>query len=43
MGRTKYYHVDEVAELIGVSANEVRDMLKRKEFNHISIALFVPS
>lgn len=31
MGRTKYYHVDEVAELIGVSANEVRDMLKRKE------------
>ena len=31
MTRTKYYHVDEVAELLGVSLNEVRDMLKRKE------------
>ena len=31
MTRTKYYHVDEVAELLGVSHNEVRDMLKRKE------------
>lgn len=31
MGRTKYYHVDEVAELVGLSSNEVRDMLKRKE------------
>lgn len=31
MARTKYYHVDEVAELIGLTANEVRDMLKRNE------------
>lgn len=29
--RTKYYHADEVAELLGLSPNEVRDMLKRKE------------
>lgn len=29
--RTKYYHVDEVAELLGLTLDEVRGMLKRKE------------
>lgn len=31
MTRTKYYHADEVAELLGLSTDEVRGMLKRKE------------
>ena len=29
--RTKYYHADEVAELLGVTTDEVRGMLKRNE------------
>ena len=31
MARTKYYHADEVAELLGITTDEVRGMLKRKE------------
>ena len=31
MARTKYYHVDEVAELLELTTDEVRSMLKRKE------------
>lgn len=31
MARTKYYHADEVAELLGLTTDEVRGMLKRKE------------
>ena len=29
--RTKYYHADEVAELLGVTTDEIRGMLKRNE------------
>ena len=31
MTRTKYYHADEVAELLGITIDEVRVMLKNKE------------
>lgn len=31
MARTKYYHADEVAELLGITIDEVRVMLKNKE------------
>ena len=31
MARTKYYHADEVAELLGITTDEVRGMLKRNE------------
>ena len=31
MARTKYYHADEVAELLGFTIDEVRVMLKNKE------------
>lgn len=31
MSRTKYYHANEVAELLGITINEVRSMLHRKE------------
>lgn len=31
MARTKYYHADEVAQLLGLTTDEVRSMLKRKE------------
>ena len=30
MARTKYYHADEVAELLGITIDEVRVMLKIK-------------
>ena len=29
--RTKYYHADEVAELLSITTDEVRGMLKRNE------------
>ena len=31
MARTQYYHADEVAELLGITIDEVRVMLKNKE------------
>lgn len=31
MARTKYYHADEAAELLGITIDEVRAMLSRKE------------
>lgn len=31
MARTKYYHADEVAELLCITIDEVRVMLKNKE------------
>lgn len=31
MVRTKYYHVDEVSDLLGLTTDEVRGMLKRNE------------
>lgn len=31
MARTKYYHADEVAELLGITLDEVRSMLKNNE------------
>ena len=31
MARTKYYHTDEVAELLNISTDEVCNMLKNNE------------
>ena len=36
MARTKYYHADEVAELLGITIDEVRVMLKIKNWRDTS-------